>query len=159
MARRHWPITFRLSTANSGGRAVPDLVLGHGFGPALVDQQARLGAVESLDLRLLVYRQHQAMRRRVEIEPKDFAQLGGKGRILRQLKATHPVWLQTVHHPDPSHQASAARAVGRRHRHPGPVRRLAGRFAYFFERAHCDSASKSSSDLAGIALALSQLEP
>ena len=59
---------------------MPDLVLGHGFGPALVDRQARLGAVESLDLRLLVYRQHQAMRRRVEIEPKDFAQLGGKGR-------------------------------------------------------------------------------
>src|SRR5271169_4037914 len=51
------------------GRAVADVIMGHRSGPALLDRQARLGAVECLDLALLVDREHQAVRRRVEIDP------------------------------------------------------------------------------------------
>ena len=73
------------------GRAVPDIIVGHRPGPPLLDRQARLSAVESLNLRLFVDRQHQAVGRRVEVQPDDVAQLGGKGRILRQFEAPHPV--------------------------------------------------------------------
>ena len=63
------------------GRAVPDIIVGHRSGPALLDRQARLSAVERLNLRLLVNRENQAVGRRVEIEPHDIAQLGGKGTL------------------------------------------------------------------------------
>ena len=39
-------------------RAVPDIIVGHRAGPALLHRQTRLGAVERLDLRLLVDRQY-----------------------------------------------------------------------------------------------------
>jgi hypothetical protein len=63
------------------GRAVPDIIVGHRPGPTLLHRQARLGAVERLNLRLLVDRQHETMGRRVEIQPDDVAQLGGKGSV------------------------------------------------------------------------------
>ena len=108
------------------GRAVADVIMGHRSSPALLDRQARLGAVEGLDLALLVDREHQAVRRRVEIEPDHIAQFGGKRRVLRQLEAPHPVRLQTVRRPDALHRAQrdAARC---RHRPAGPMGCLARR--------------------------------
>src|SRR5215207_4211655 len=50
-----------------GGGAVALVVIGHGAGPALLQRQAGLGAVEGLDLALLVDRQHHRMRRRVDV--------------------------------------------------------------------------------------------
>src|SRR6516225_4338090 len=78
----HWPIT------------VPSRTL-----------SAANGAVERLDLRLLVDRQHEAVGRRIEIQPDHIAQLGGKGGILGQLEAPYPVRLQAVRCPDPLHRA------------------------------------------------------
>jgi hypothetical protein len=60
------------------GRTVPDIIVGHRPGPALLHRQARLGAVERLNLRLLVDRKHKAVGRRVETHPDHVAQLGGK---------------------------------------------------------------------------------
>jgi hypothetical protein len=51
-------------------------------------------------LRFLIDRQHEAVGRRVEIQPDPVAQLGGKSRILRQLEAPHPVRQQAVRRPD-----------------------------------------------------------
>ena len=62
------------------GCAVADVIMCHGPSAPLFERQARLSAVERLDLRFLVDRQHQAMRRRVEIEPDHVAQFGGKAR-------------------------------------------------------------------------------
>ena len=62
----------------------------------LLHRQAGLGAVERLDLALLVDRQHQAMRRRVEIEPDHVAQFGSNGGIVRQRETPNPVRLQTM---------------------------------------------------------------
>ena len=59
-----------------------------------------LGAVERLDLALLVNRQHQGMGRRVEVEPDDVGQLGGKAGIARALEGAHPVRLELVLAPD-----------------------------------------------------------
>ena len=58
--------------------AVPDIIVGHRFRPPLLHRQTRLAAVERLNLRFLVDRQHQAVRRRIEIEPDHVAQFGGK---------------------------------------------------------------------------------
>jgi hypothetical protein len=45
-----------------GSRAVADIVVGHRPGAALFHRQTRLGAIERLDLALLIDREHQAMR-------------------------------------------------------------------------------------------------
>jgi hypothetical protein len=111
-----------------GRRAVSDVVVGHGAGPALLDRQPRLRPIERLDLRFLVDREHQAVRRRIEIEADHVAQLGGERRIGGQLEAPHPVRLEAMRRPDPLHRAQRY-AAGRRHRPAGPMGRLAGRIA------------------------------
>ena len=63
-----------------GGGAVALVVVGHGPAAPGLDRQSRLGAVERLDLALLVDRQHHGVRRRIDIEPDDVGQLGGKAR-------------------------------------------------------------------------------
>src|SRR5512134_3841808 len=50
------------------GRAVALVVVGHRAGSAFLHRQAGLGAVERLNLALFVHRQHDRMRRRVDIE-------------------------------------------------------------------------------------------
>jgi hypothetical protein len=111
-----------------GRGPVANIVVGHGAGPALLHRQARLGTVERLDLRLLVDREHNGMGRRIEVEPDDVPELGGKGRVVRQLEAPYAVRLEAVRRPDPLHRAQGD-AGGRRHRPAGPVRRLARQLA------------------------------
>ena len=57
------------------GGAVALVVVGHGAERALLQRQAGLGAVERLDLALLVDREHDGVRRRIDIEPDHVAQL------------------------------------------------------------------------------------
>ena len=99
--------------------------MGHPPSPTLLHRQARLGAIERLDLQLLVDRQHKAMGRRIERQSDNVAQLGGKSRILRQLETPDPVRLQAVRRPDPLHRAQRHTA-SHRHCPPGPVHRLSG---------------------------------
>ena len=56
-------------------RAVALVVVGHGPGAALLHRQAGLGAIERLDLALLVDREDDGMGGRIDIEPDDVAQL------------------------------------------------------------------------------------
>jgi hypothetical protein len=70
--------------------------MGHGAGPALLDRQPRLRPVQRLDLGFFVDREHEAVRRRIEIEADHVAQLGGERRIGGQLEAPHPVRLEAV---------------------------------------------------------------
>src|SRR5579864_8775991 len=51
------------------GGAVSDVVVCHGATATLLHRQARLGAIERLDLALFVDRENNGMRRRVHIEP------------------------------------------------------------------------------------------
>jgi hypothetical protein len=87
-----------------------------------------LGAVERLDLRLLVDRQRQRMLGRIDIEADDILHLGGKLRIVRQFERAHPVRLEAMRRPDALH-AAMADPGGFRHRPAGPVRRLARRLS------------------------------
>ena len=71
-------------------------VVGHGPQAAGLQRQARLGAVERLDLRFLVDAQHNRMRRRIDIEADDVSELGHEFVIARQLELAYPVRLQSV---------------------------------------------------------------
>ena len=62
------------------GGAVPLVVVRHRLAAPGLDRQSGLGAVERLDLALLVDRQHHGMGRRINIEPDNVGELGGKSR-------------------------------------------------------------------------------
>ena len=66
-----------------------------------------LGAVERLDLALLVNRQHRGVGRRVDTEPDDIRQLGGEARIARALEGAQPVGLQFVRPLTPIFRSTA----------------------------------------------------
>jgi hypothetical protein len=108
------------------GRAVALVVVGHGPGAARFHWQPGLGAIEGLDLRLLVEREDDGMARRVNIEADDVLELLGKGRVSRQLEAAHPMRSQTRLLPDLVHlgRRDPARLGHRAHR---PVGGLAKR--------------------------------
>src|ERR1700757_4443699 len=52
------------------GGAVALVIMGHGGGTPLLQEQARLGAVERLDLALLVDREHEGMLGRIDIKTR-----------------------------------------------------------------------------------------
>ena len=83
------------------------VVVGHGSHAALFHRQAGLGAVERLDLRLFVDRQHDGVGRRVEVEADHIAQFGDDVGIVRELELPHPMGPKPVCAPDALHQADA----------------------------------------------------
>src|SRR5215213_12011301 len=89
---------LRLGEQRGGAMAL--VVVGHGAGAALLQGQAGLGAVECLDLALLVDRQHHAMGRRVDVEADDVAQLRHELGIVGELEAADAVRRQAVRPPD-----------------------------------------------------------
>lgn len=76
------------------------VVVSHGAALAGLERQPRLGAVERLDLGLLVDQQHQGMGRWVHVEADDVFHLGGEGRIPGALEGPEPMGLQAVGSPD-----------------------------------------------------------
>jgi hypothetical protein len=65
--------------------------MGHGAGAALLDRQSGLRAIKRLDLALLVDRQDDGMRRRIDIEAGNIAEFVGKLVIIRQLERADPM--------------------------------------------------------------------
>ena len=62
--------------------AVAFVIVSHRADAALFHRQAGLSAVERLDLALLVHRQHDCMRQRIDIEPDDIGELFEDVRVL-----------------------------------------------------------------------------
>ena len=79
-------------------RAVPLVVVG------LLHRQAGLGAVERLDLALLVDRQPHGMGRRIDLEADDIGEFLGKGRVVRKLELPPAVRADAVRLPDTLHR-------------------------------------------------------
>ena len=77
-----------------GRGAVSLVVVGDCAGPAPLHRQARLGAVQRLDLALLINRQNDGVVGRIDIQADDVAQLGDELRVIGQLELTHPMRLQ-----------------------------------------------------------------
>ena len=78
-----------------GGGAVALVVVGHRAGPARLHRQRRLGAVQRLDLGLLVHAQHDRLLRRVQVQPDDVDELLLEPRVVGELERLDPVRLQT----------------------------------------------------------------
>lgn len=108
------------------GRAVPLVVMGHGAEPPLLQGQAGLGAVERLDLALLVDRQHDGVGWRVNVEADNVFELGDELRVVGELEGPPTVGLKAVRLPDATYRAGADARRGRHHV-GSPVRRLARR--------------------------------
>jgi hypothetical protein len=85
-------------------RAGALVVMGGAFGRAGQHRQDRRGAVERLDLGLLVDAQHDGAFRRCQVEPDDVADLVDEQRILGQLPSLLAVRLQPERPPDPRHR-------------------------------------------------------
>ena len=102
--------------------------MGHRAGPALLHWQAGLGAIEGLDLRLVVDREDDGMGGRIDIEPDNIAQLVDELRVGGELKVLDPVRLKTMRAPDPLHRTRAD-ADGFRHHRSSPMGRLNGRIS------------------------------
>src|ERR1700691_340654 len=82
-------------------RAVALVIMGHRPAATALHRQPRLGAVERLDLRLLIDPEHQRVLGRIDVETDDILNLGGKLRIVRQLEGAHPMRLFTAGPPTP----------------------------------------------------------
>ena len=83
-----------------GSGAVALIVVGHGGGAPLLQRQARLSAVERLDLALLIDREHDGMLRRIDIEPDHVMQLIDEVGIIREFELPNAMRLQPVRSPD-----------------------------------------------------------
>jgi hypothetical protein len=109
-----------------GGRPVALVVVGHGSGATLLERQARLRAVERLDLAFFVDGKDDGVRGRIDVEPDDVAQSVNELGVFRQLELLDAMRLEPVGAPDALHGTDAdADRVG--HRHARPMRRLARR--------------------------------
>ena len=99
VARHAAPDHVTVEDVESGeqrGRAVTLVVVRPGAGFAGLQRQAGLGAIERLDLALLVERGDQAMGGRIDVQPDDVAQLLGERRVVRALEGAQAVRLEVV---------------------------------------------------------------
>ena len=115
-----------IERGEQSGRAIALVIMGHRAEAAFLYRQARLGPIQRLYLALLVKRQHDGVRWRIDIQPDDIVELLGKFRIVRELELPVAMRLQPMHFPDAPHCAGADVARGGHHG-SGPVRRLARR--------------------------------
>ena len=102
------------------GGAVTFVVVGHRSGAARLHRQARLGAVERLDLALLVDREDDRMGGRIDVEADDVLELLGELRVVRQLERADAMRRELVGLEDALHRTQAH--PRRLRQHPaGPV--------------------------------------
>lgn len=88
------------------GGPIALVVVCQGAGAALLERQARLRAVEGLELALLVDRKHQGFVRRGKIEA-DILDLGDEVRVVGDLEVAHQMWLEPVLLSDALHARMA----------------------------------------------------
>ena len=79
---------------------MPLVIVGHRSGAALLQGQAGLGAVERLDLALFVDGKDDRVRRRIDVEADDVAQLVDEFGVLGQLELPDAMRLEPVSPPD-----------------------------------------------------------
>src|ERR1700757_1641923 len=109
-----------------GGGAVAFVVVCHSGGAPLLEGQARLGAIECLNLALLVDREHDGMLGRIDVKPHHVMQLLNEVGVVRELELPDAMRLQPVRSPDTLNRAGADAGLFRHHS-CGPVRGLSWR--------------------------------
>ena len=94
------------------GRAVTNIVMGAPLDPARSYRPDRLGALQRLDLGLLVHTDHDRVRRWVQVEPDHVADLGLQLRIGGALERLGLPRLDVMLGPDPRDRAVADAELG-----------------------------------------------
>jgi hypothetical protein len=116
------------------GRAVALVVMGHGPGPSGLERKSGLGAVECLDLGLLVEAEDDGPFGRAHVEPDHVDELLFEVRVVRDLEGHEVPGSQVVVPPDPGHGVLAdPESLGERPSRP-LSRAIVGEF--FSRHAH-----------------------
>jgi len=110
-----------VQSGKEGRGAVPLAVVGHRAVAALLDRKARLGAVQGLDLALLVETHDQPLIRRVEVQVDHAGEPLGEAFVPGDLEGPHPMRLEAMGLPDAGDRR-VADAERVRHRSRAPVR-------------------------------------
>ena len=119
-------LTLQHAQGGEQGRGtVAFVVVGHGRALAALQRKTRLGAVEGLDLALLVDGHHHRVPGRVHVKADDIVELGGELGIGRALEGPDPMRLQLVCLPD-ALDGSQRQVHGLGHGPAGPMRDCAG---------------------------------
>ena len=108
-----------------GGRAVAFIIVRPSPATALLHREARLGAVEGLDLTLLVHTQNQGLVRRIQIQTNDVAEFLDKAFIAAELEGPDQMRLEVVLLPDPL-DSCLAETLGSGHATRAPVGGIGG---------------------------------
>ena len=106
-----------------GGGAVPDVVVGAALGHPGHHRQCRLGALQGLDLGLLVHAQHHRRLGWVQVEPDDVVELVDEQRVGGELEVLDPVRLD-ARTCARSHRSWTSTTGPLGHLRPRPVRRV-----------------------------------
>jgi hypothetical protein len=115
--------TLNVQRGVQAGGAVPPIIVRGAFGGAGQHRQDRRGAVQRLDLRFLVDRQHDGALGRVQVQADDVVDLLDELRVLGELPALVAVGLQPERVPDPHHRIRCDPDLFG-HRPRRPVRRV-----------------------------------
>src|SRR5512132_3441273 len=122
---KHRPMTLPVAASRAANRqrAVTGIIVGAALGLPGAPWQQGLGAVQSLDLTLLVHAQHKGVLGWGHVEPDDVAHLLPDERLARELEDLDPVRLQSEGFPD---AVDCRRRVTHRlgHRAQRPMRRI-----------------------------------
>ena len=100
IALSHDPPLQDLQGRKQRGRAVAFVVVRHRATAAFFHGQARLRAIQRLNLALLVHANHHRLLGRIQVKAHHVGQLLQKPRVARQLEALHPVRFYMVAPPD-----------------------------------------------------------
>src|SRR5437899_2776095 len=110
----HLPMMVPAFTSRAANSEVVPCLL-----PMRPGQAERLGAIQRLDLRLLIDAEHQRAIWRVEVEADDVAHLVDEQRVCRQLEGFAAVRLERERPPDAMHDRDRqTRGLGHRARTP-----------------------------------------
>src|SRR6202158_5075382 len=96
---------------------VAEVIMRHPLGIAQPHRQQRLGALQRLDLTLLVNAQDQRLVRRIEVKPNDVTNLLDEERVSGELKALGAVRLDSEQSEIAPHRAFRDAGFGRRAAH------------------------------------------
>lgn len=103
------------------------IVVRHGAGTAFLEGQARLRAIQGLDLALLVDGKHQRFIGRIEVEADDILHLLGEVWVVGGLKGANEMGLEPVRLPDALHAGMADAYLLSHHAH-APMRGIGRAF-------------------------------
>src|SRR3989304_3306405 len=110
MARQAVPDHLAIEHAQGGkqgGRAVAFVVVRHGSATAFLQRKARLGAVQGLDLALLVDAQNQGLVGGIQIEPDDIDELLQEVFVAAEFEGLDQMGFQVVLFPYPTNRGFA----------------------------------------------------